>query len=438
MRRNQPGRLAAGKAWAGEGTHDYDPPAMRALRSWLVLIAVLSQTGRAGELPDPLFWASEADFFRQVDEGQFVKRLELHLLQYSADPDWRAEWAASRYVDNGLFGEFGSTTGSEMYVNSGIALNVFASERFQFRYDRRDYEDGRFELADERFDVAWHSGRSWGLVLTTWPTFDKERWAFGLGFRLGAARSRNALEVRVVDDAVVWNEKTDLDVELTSRPIRVVVDGYRESGPWRLRGSADLGLPWEAVEGASAAAPEGRSARGFQRFADLEAEYLGAGWAAALRLTGAALEKSQAGGTDAPMALERSWGRATASFRRDLGKWSVSALAGWASQRDDYSSPSEPAGAYASDALLLGVEGGLRAGRSLRLHLGLLGSLEESERKATEGGPLPPRLEDDYLDKAHLRATWVFRPRMSVELLLSQALSGGSFGGGSIKALLVF
>lgn len=410
----------------------------RVVRSWLVLLLFLAPVGRAGQLPDTVFWASEADFLRQVDEGQFVKRLELHLLQYSADPGWRAEWAASRYVDNGLFGEFGSTTGSELYVGSAVALNVFASERLQFRYDRRDYEDGRFELADERFDVVWHAGRSLGLVLTTWPTFDKEQWAFGFGFRIGAARSRNALEVRVVDDAVVWNEKTDLDVELTRRPIRVVVDGYRESGPWRLRGSADVGLPWAAVEGASAAGPEGRTARGFQRFADMEAEYLGSGWGAALRLTGAALERSQTDRTAAPTSLERTWGRATASFRRDLGKWSVSALAGWVSQRDDYSSPSEPAGAYASDALLLGVEGGLRAGRSLRLHLGLLGSVEETERRAVEGAPLTPRLEDDYLDKAHVRAIWDFRPRMSVELLLSQALRGGSFGGGSIKALLVF
>jgi hypothetical protein len=411
---------------------------MRTARSWLVLLLLFAPTGRAGEVPAPLFWASEADFLKQVDSGQFIRRLELHLLQYAADPDGRSEWAASRYAGNGLFGEFGSTTGTELYVNSGIALNVFASERVQFRYDRRDYEDGRFDVADQRFDVVWHAGRKWGVVLTGWPTFDKEYSSLGLGFRVGAARSRNALEVRVVNDHVVWNEKTDLDVELTRRPIRVVADGYREAGPWRLRGSVDFGLEYAAAEGGTGESPAGREMRGFQRLADLEAEYLGAGWAAAVRLTGAALERSQTGGTAAPMSLERTWGRATASFRRDLGKWSVSALAGWASQRDDFASPSEPAGVYSSDALLVGVEGGLRAGRSLRLRLGLLGSFEETERTATDGAALPWREEDAFLDKAHVRAIYDFRPRMSIELLLSQALRGGSFGGGSIKALLVF
>lgn len=411
---------------------------MRGARFCLVLLLLFATTGRAGEIPEPLFWASEADFLEQVESGQFIRRLELHLLQYSADTEWRTEWAASRYSGSGLFGEFGSTTGTELYVNSGVALNIFASERVQMRYDRRDYEDGRFELSDQRLDVVWHAGSKWGVVLTGWPTFDKEGSSLGLGFRLGAARSRNALELRVVNDNVVWNEKTDLDVELTRRPIRILADGSLESGPWRVHGSIDFGLEYAAEEGASSAHPCGRESRGLQRFANVEAEYAAAGWTAGMRLTGAAFERSQSEGAGQGMTFERSWGRAIASFRRELGKWSVSALAGFSSQRDNYSSPSEPAGSYSSDVLLLGVEGGLQATRNVRLRLGYLGSSEETARMASEGAPLPFREEDAYLDKAHLRAIYDFRPRMSIELLLSQALRGGSFGGGSIKALLVF
>ncbi len=411
---------------------------MRGARACLVLLVLFATPVRAGELPDPLFWTSEAEFLEQVESGQFIRRIELHLLQYSADPRWRAEWAASRYRGNGLFGEFGSTTGTELYVNSGIALNIFASERVQMRYDRRDYEDGRFELYDQRLDVVWHAGRKWGVVLTGWPTFDKEGSSLGLGLRIGAARSRNALELRVVNDNVVWNEKTDLDVELTRRPIRILADGSLESGPWRIHGSVDFGLEYAAGEGASSAHPAGRETRGLMRIANVEAEYFGTGWAAGLRLTGAAFERSQSEGAGTAMALERSWGRAIASCRRDLGRWSVSALAGFSSQRDDYSSPSEPAGSYSSDVFLLGAEGGFQATRNLRLRLGYLGSSEETARTASEGAPLPWREEEAYLDKAHLRAIYDIRPRMSIELLLSQALRGGSFGGGSIKALLVF
>ena len=89
-------------------------------------------------------------------------------------------------------------------------------------------------------------------------------------------------------------------------------------------------------------------------------------------------------------------------WRLDLGRWSVSGLAGWASRGYDLSLP------------------------------------QQAGRTVPEPGPLPARQEDLYLDKAHLKALYEFRPRVSFELLLSQALRGGSFGGGSIKALLVF
>ncbi len=107
-------------------------------------------------------------------------------------------------------------------------------------------------------------------------------------------------------------------------------------------------------------------------------------------------------------------------------------------QRDETSSPSDPAGTYSLDALLLGAPGGVRATRNLRLRLGYLGSSQQAERTASGNGPLPARQDDAYLDKAHVRAIYDFKPQMAIELLLSQALRGGSFGGGSIKAILVF
>ncbi len=68
----------------------------------------LIQPAQARSVPGPLFWAPEADFLEQVDAGQFVDRLEPHL---------------------------------------------FPAERFQNRYDRSDYQDGRFETSDERRDA---------------------------------------------------------------------------------------------------------------------------------------------------------------------------------------------------------------------------------------------------------------------------------------------
>ena len=60
----------------------------------LLLVLLVAAPCRAGELPDPLFWGSEARFLEQVTSGQFDRHLELHLVQYSADPRWRSDWAA--------------------------------------------------------------------------------------------------------------------------------------------------------------------------------------------------------------------------------------------------------------------------------------------------------------------------------------------------------
>jgi hypothetical protein len=411
---------------------------MRAVRFVFLLLLLAAASCHGGEVPDPLFWGSDAEFLEQVESGQFIDRLELHLLQYASDPSWRFDWAAARYAGNGLFGEWGSTTGTELYVNSQIALNLFPLDRLQVRYDRREYQDGRFDVSDQRFDVLWYAGSGWAVALSGWPAFDKEEASLGLGIRVGAPKARNSLELRVVNDLFVWNEKSGGEVRFTRRPIRILVDGSLGAGPWRVRGSADLGLEYEAADGGENGIAPVRSTRGFQRSADLEGEYAGTGWAAGARLTAIVFERSQSGpGADARF-LDRSWGRAVGSIRKDLGKWTISALAGWASQRDDFASPDEPAGAYSADALLVGVEGSLQASRALQLRLGYLGSSQQAERDVSGGGPLPQREEDGYIDKAHVRAVWVFRPRMSIELLLSQALRGGSFGGGSIKALFVF
>lgn len=411
---------------------------MRTARAGAGALLLAASICRAGEVPDPVFWATDAGFLSQVGEGQFIERLELHLLQYAADPRWRFEWAAERGSGIGLFGEYGSTTGTELYVDGQVALNLFATDRLQFRYDRRDWEDGRFELADQHFDVVWHAGAGWGVLLSGWPTFDKEHASLGLGLRLGAPRSRNALEIRVLNERFVWNEKTDSEVRFTRSPLRIVADGYAEAGPLRVRGTVDYGLAYEAEDGGADGTPARRAARGLQRSADLEAELTRDAWAAGVRLTGISLERSQSDGPGASRSLDRTWGRVIGSVRRDLGRWAVSALAGWASQRDDFSSPDEPAGAYSADALLVGVEGSWQWTKALQLRLGYLGSAQQAERTVSVDGPLPRRAEDGYVDKAHVRAVWTFRPRMSVELLLSQALRGGSFGGGSIKTLLVF
>lgn len=411
---------------------------MPAVRSWLVLILLAAHICRAGEVPDPLFWPSETVFLKQVSDGEFDAHLELHLLQYAADPRWPTEWAAQRFAGSGLFGEYGSTTSNDLYVNSQIALNLFPSKRFQFRYDRRDYQDGRFDVSDERFDLMWYLASGWAVVISGWPTHLKEEASGGIGVRIGAPGSRNGLDVTVMNDRLVWNDKTEGEVEFATAPVRILLDGYFESGPWRVYGSVDYGVEYEAVTARAGNGRPGPSTRGFQRFGDLSVEHSSPGWVFGGRLMGASLERSQDAETTGICSLSRSWSRATLFARKDLGRWSASGIVGYARQRDTFSSPSVPSGSYEMDTALLGVEGAYRVGKGLEVRIGYLGHAPTAERNVEASGPLPDRVESSWVDKAHLRALYEFGPRMSVELLLSQTVNGSSFGGGSIKALFVF
>jgi hypothetical protein len=402
-----------------------------------LLIALASRGAVAGEVPDPIFWSSEREFLDQVEGGEFIDRLELHLLQYAADPGWRSEWAAQRHSGNGLFGEYGSTTGTELYVNSGIALNLLAAEWFQLRYDRRDYQEGRFDVSDQRLEALWYAGSWWAFVLSGWPTFRKENASIGAGFRIGPPRSRNALELRAMNERWVWNQKTDSDVRFTGRPVRLLADGSFEAGGWRVHGTIDWGLDYAAVTRGSTDPLAGARTRGWQRFADVEVAYTGRGWVAGAHAKGAALDRSQVDGDGAFHRLDRSWRRIALSLREDLGRWTASGLVGWAWQRDEFAAPAVASGAYVQDTFLVGAEGGRKLGRGLEIRVGYLASLQRAERTLSIAGPLAPKRDDTYLDKAHVRAVYVFGPRMSIEMLLSQALSRGAFGGGSVKALFV-
>lgn len=398
-----------------------------------LLPLVVASSACFGELPNPLFWASEAEFRKVVDDGQFDPHLELHLLQYASDPRWAADWAANRYSGNGLFGEYGSTTARALFVNSQIALNLFPLERLQIRYERRDYQDGRFDLTDQRLDVLWYPGPGWAVLISGWPTHLKDQASAGLGLRIGAPKSRHGLVLRVVNDRFIWNEKTEESVRFASAPVRLQADGFLESGRWRVHGSVDYGLRYEAVDGA------GLSTEGSQRFADVGAAYRSGDWEAGARVTAASRRRRQADEAGSVHELDRSWGRVALFLRKRLGAWTAHGLVGGAWQRDDFSSPANPDGSYAMDSVLFGVEGGRRVWKGLELRLGYLGSTRKASRSAA--GPIldPDRNESDYVDKAHLRALYEFEPdRVSIELLLSQTVGGSRFGGGSVKARLIF
>jgi hypothetical protein len=274
-------------------------------------------------------------------------------------------------------------------------------------------------------------------VFSGMPTHLKGEASAGFGFRLGAPRSPNYLVLRVMNDRFLWNRKSEEPLQFTSQPRRFQAEGHVEQGPWRAHGFMEYGTSYRAEEPATSTAPS-RVTEGFQRFADLSAEYRTEGWALGARATRATRRRFQAEDTGIAFGLERSYTRFLLYGRKEMRGWTGYALAGFSSQRDAFFAPSVPKGSYRMDTSLFGVEGGRRYGERLELRLGYLGSVHSTKREVGGMGPLPDRNEHGYVDKAHIRALYTFGPSVSIELLLSQTVGGSRFGGGSIKARMVF
>ncbi len=409
-------------------------------RTLTVLLSVATglSTGFAGEVPSPLFWESESEFLQEVNDGQFDQLLEIHLLDYSVDPRWAADWVARRYSGSGLLGAYGSISSRQLFVDSDVALNFFPHERFQLRYEWNAYQDKRFDVSEQRLDALWYPAPRWAIVFSVWPTFQKEEAEGGLGFRIGTPKGTRYLVVRAVNERLFWNGKTASDVRFTRAPLRIVADGSFDRGRYRLGGSVDYGLHYEAVEETPGAAVPSRAVRGHQRFANAAAERSSNAWTIGLRLTLGSLARRQEQSAGIVYDLDRRYGRLVVNGRREMKKWTVLGKAGFAYQRDRFSSPSDPSGTYMMRALVLGAEGSWRLGQRLDLRGGYTGNFWRGERTASGGATLSPRDDDTYADKIHGRALYTFRPQMSFELLLSQTLGGSRFGGGSLKALIAF
>ncbi|HJW71503.1 MAG TPA: hypothetical protein VJ486_01495 [Geothrix sp.] len=405
---------------------------------WVLTLVLPFQPAWTRDPPSPLFYESEARFLEQVESGSFDPHLELHLLEYAADPRWVLDWVSNRYAKGGLFAEYGSTTSSRLFVNSQLALNLFPAERLQFRYDRRTYQDSRFELQDERFDFLWHPGGSWGLIASGWPSSRKDRASLGAGIRLGSRDGGQELALLVMNDRPFWNEKTDESIQFNQAPYRLLLDGHGRHAAWRYGGSVDFGMPYRAQD--LGVGPI-KTIRGYQRLGDLGAEYQAESWAAGARFSWGDLLREQGEEGTPTYWLERRYKRILTYARTLRGLFAWYAWLGLAHQQDSFASPSIQAGSYHMAARLFGVELGVFPRQKLEIRLGYLGNDMGMERRSLPIGgadlPLPDRTENRFVDKVHCRLLWTFSPRMSLEFLLSHTLAGDRFGGGSLKVRFI-
>ncbi len=412
--------------------------------TWFAVVAGPAAPS-AAEILMPPFFSGERDLLERVDDGQFGTLLEVHLLQYAADPRWRADWARDRYTDSGFLMQYGSTSGTRLYVDGEIALNLPLTDRLGVGYERREWEDGRFELFDERLHAHWFVTERWALVAAGWPAHRKSEASFGLGAQLGSGPG-GWLRVVVLDEAFVHKRKGSGETSFSKSPIRYLADGYLERGRVAFYGSANLGEPYRSERRPGAEGESAFRGEGFSAYGTLGAELRGREWGAGLlgRIVVDRLKQNEIPpeGESEVLETESAWSLLQAHVWQRWGLWTGSMLLAYGRQRDAYEAPGEE-GTYRMEQGLYGLELGYAGWDPLEVRAGYLGSYSRMVRRADPADEAAPpvlgdRRREGYVDKVHLKALYRFRPRVALEALISKEVTRGAFGGFAVKALAVF
>lgn len=405
-----------------------------------------------GAIPAAALDESVTTLASRMKDAQFKPLLDVHRTQYAMDREWSADWAEARYSQSGILAEYGSITGNELYYHEEIMLNFPLTGRLRARYDRRAWEDGRFDQYYERMDLQALVGDQMAVVLSGMPAYAKKEASFGGGLLLGQPGGTNYFQALVVWDSLVYNGKTSEPRQFTQQPVRYLMDGYWHSREWRVYGALNWVAAYEMDAGAeSVDSGPLQHRRAWTRSGSLCVDRFWGRIVTGLRADFASegLDRDAGGGlgeADDAVTLSRKWGRGEGFVRHTGPVWVTEGFFGHTRQRDRFDAAALAGGRYDMNAMLFGMGAGRRVSASSDVYAGYIGSVANGDRTNRDRIPASEesadwggrRTKNLYTDKIHVRWLYHFGSRLKTECLLSHELSSGNFGGGSFKGIFLF
>lgn len=400
----------------------------------------------AASIPDDFFTMNQETFWGKADEGHFADLLELHLVQYAADPDWRFEWSKYRYKRSGAIMEYGSTSGRRLYIDREITLNIPMTETLAARYDRRERQEERFKNLDQRFDGLWNIFEGNSFILSGWPTHEKKNSSLGLGW-LWALGEESFFSVIAMDERPFFNRKTSDPYKFEKQPASWLIDGYLQRKLSRGYLSLNLGQPY-LIERNSEFNPdvlleaEGRAGSGSLGFELGPLDHWSVG--AACRFSTDKYKWIRADSDNNRFSLfkKRKWTHLEAYAKKRNKDFVHKAILGYSFQNDSLSDSLTGDALYSMDAWLFGIESSYAAWAPLTINIGYLGTIFEMTRESDslegQAPPLAERSEKGYADKLQGKAAYMFGPRSAMEFILSKEVYRFRFGGAAVKAYFIF
>lgn len=397
-------------------------------------------------------------------QGHFLMLRELHLATYEPDARWRRTWARSKFAHSGIDFVHGSVSQTDLFTERRVVLNVpvwpqvpagdaaEAAPKVWLRYVRDEIKAVTDESDLSRIELQWNVWGPVSLTASGHPEFAKERSSGGAGVFVADAKRRNYLDLKVQADEPFFNQRTHYDARHVASPMRMLGEANLERGPWRLHAAADLGNRARTVFEDALGSGGVRERTVETRRLETTVEWANESWLLGVRQRSSSRldRREHFAGYAHPERILDDY-----DFRRrqdaldayadwEEGRFRMRGMVGVRRQRDLARMGIAPDYALARDEWLAGAVGYWRPVEGFHLGLGYWGNLFQARRDVDElafarrDTPRADHSVDGSLDKAMLVLGYAVSERIRAETVLTQQMRKGRFGGGSLKATVMF
>lgn len=380
---------------------------------------------------------------------------DLHLTAYEPDPRWRKAWADAQHGLSGIDFVHGSISQHELYTERRIVLNApVYSDRVRFRFEHEEVGSLDLETARDAIELQFRVAGPVALTVSGFPAYDKAQSSGGAGVLVADSSRRRYLDLGFELGAPLYNERAREDARYARAPVRWLAETNYELGDFRVHAMADLGRQSRRVHGSPSGSGGVRDLRTRLQRIDVALEWSpGHAWmtgARHRRLVRSERREHFEGYLDPEIVLEdfdfaRTIDR-TDGYADWIGKaWRVRGQVSGVWARDQVALAYEPDYRYRRDELIAGGRvhwlapvDGLQVGVGYwgnvyraKLAAGAMPISRRHAARASETGA-------GYLDKADLVVGYAVTDRIRTEGIVSQQVTRGRFGGGSLKATVLF
>lgn len=382
-------------------------------------------------------------------ERRFFPLRDVNVAEYEPDFAWQRLSERERQRKSGIDFWYGSLSEEKLGVERRLQLNYPLTERLHFRWQHEEITIEEIEAGSEKIELQYAVAGPLSLTLSGTGVLEKRAAAIGAGVLVATKDRLQYLDLTVRNDAAVHDARTPFDAKDRHPPIRVLAESNVELAPVRVYAFADWALEHRRVYETHPGSGGIRDRRRYTRRTELKAEWAvneNAVVGARHRFSGEGDERRHFTDYDDPETRLRDYDFERTHHRVDvfgegrISPWRARAIAGYWVQSDAADFAIGPDTDYVRTQLLFGARLHRTITPEIEIGAGYWGNVMTADLEPRQPALRRRRARDEayYVDKGDVVFGYRFHATARLELLLSQEITRGEFGGGCGKAVFLF